>query len=74
MSALHDALDEYLTIRRALGSRIPTAAAQLRGFVRFLESEGAEFVTTQFALRWAQQSTHAQPATWAERRPSQKRA
>lgn len=67
MSALHDALDEYLTIRRALGSRIPTAAAQLRGFVRFLESEGAEFVTTQFALRWAQQSTHAQPATWAER-------
>jgi integrase/recombinase XerD len=67
VSALHVALEEYLAIRRALGSRIPTTAAQVRGFVRFLEGEGAEFVTTQFALRWAQQSVHAQPATWAER-------
>jgi integrase/recombinase XerD len=59
MSALHDAVEEYLTIRRALGSPVSRAAAQLRRF--------ADFVTTQCALRWAQQSTHAQPATWAER-------
>jgi integrase len=67
VSALHDAVEEYLTIRRALGSPIPRAAAQLRGFATFLEGEGADFVTTQFALRWAQQPAHAQPATWAER-------
>jgi len=65
--ALRDAVEEYLTIRRALGSKIPTAAAQLRRFATFLESEGADFVTTKLALRWAQQSVHAQPATWAER-------
>lgn len=67
MSALHDAVEEYLAIRRALGSPIPRAAAQLRRFAEFLEGEGAHFVTTALALRWAQQSAHAQPATWAER-------
>lgn len=67
MTALRDAVEEYLTIRRALGSPIPRAAAQLRGFAGFLEREGADFVTAQLALRWAQQSAHAQPATWADR-------
>lgn len=67
MSALRDAVEEYLALRRALGTPILTAASQLRGFVEFLECEGADFVTTQFALRWARQSTRAQPATWADR-------
>lgn len=67
MIALRDAVEEYLTIRRALGSKIPTAAAQLRRFATFLECEGADFVTTKLALCWAQQSVHAQPATWADR-------
>ena len=67
MSALRDAVEEYLALRRALGAPIRAAASQLRGFVEFLECEGADFVTTQFALRWARQSTHAQPATWADR-------
>lgn len=67
MSALRDAVEEYLALRRALGAPILTAGSQLRGFVEFLECEGADFVTTQFALRWARQSTHAQPATWADR-------
>jgi integrase len=67
MSALHDAVEEYLSIRRALGSPIPAAATQLRRFADFLEREGADFVTIPRALRWAQQSTRAQPATWADR-------
>jgi integrase len=67
MKPLHDAVEEYLAIRRALGSPIPCASSQLRDFVRFLESEGADFVTTRLALRWAQQPVHAQPATWADR-------
>jgi integrase len=65
--ALRDAVEEYLTIRRALGSAIPRAAAELRRFATFLEGEGTDFVTTQLALRWAQQSARAQPATWADR-------
>jgi len=67
MIGLRDAVVEYLTIRRALGSAMPATAAQLRRFAGFLEREGADFVTIQLSLRWAQQTAHAQPATWAER-------
>jgi len=67
MTALRDAVEEYLAIRRALGSSIPRAATELRGFARFLEHEGADFVTIPLALRWAQLSARAQPATWADR-------
>jgi integrase len=67
MTSFRDAVEEYLTIRGVLGSRIPRAAAELRGFAQFLEHEGAEFVNIELALRWARLSVHAQPATWAER-------
>jgi integrase len=67
VTAPRDAIEEYLTLRSALGSPIPRAAAELRRFAAFLEREGADFVTTELALRWAKQPAHAQPATWAER-------
>ena len=67
MSSLHDAVEEYLAVRRALGYQIPTAATRLRGFVAYLERNAADFVTIPLALRWAQQSSSAQPATWADR-------
>lgn len=67
MSSLHDAVEEYLAVRRTLGYQIPRAAAELRGFAAFLERNGADFVTMPLALRWAQQSRSAQPATWADR-------
>jgi integrase len=67
MSALRDAVEEYIAVRRVLGAKLHRAAAVLRGFVDYLEREGAEFVTTELALRWAQQSATAQVATWAER-------
>lgn len=67
MSALRDAVDEYVALRRALGAQIHRAAGDLHRFVDYLEDEGADFVTTELALRWARRSTSAQPATWAER-------
>lgn len=67
MTTLHDAVNEYLAIRRALGAPLARAAAQLRRFAAFVDSEGSDFVTTALALRWAQQPAQAQPATWAER-------
>ena len=36
-------------------------------FVEFLEREGAEFITTNLALRWAMKPERAQRATWARR-------
>jgi len=67
MSALRDAVEEYVAIRRALGTRLRLAATALHRFVDFVEEQGADFVTTDLALRWAQQPTRAEPATWADR-------
>lgn len=67
MSALHDALTEYLQTRRALGTRLAWPESSLRRFVDFVDAEGAEFVTTEIAVRWAVQSVGVQRATHARR-------
>ena len=67
MTALRLALTEYVTIRRAFGTQLREPAVALGHFVEFLEREGAEFITTELALRWAQRPERAQRATWARR-------
>src|SRR5881628_265588 len=67
MSTLRNAVEEYVTVRRGLGTQLRLPAAALRRFVDFLEHEKADFVTTELALRWAQQPPRCQPATWADR-------
>jgi integrase len=67
MSPLHDALAQYVTVRRALGTRLAEPAATLRQFVAFLEREGAPRITTALALRWAMAPHGVQRATWARR-------
>ena len=53
MSALRDALAKYVAIRRALGSKLGEPAVTLGHFLEFLERQGAQFITTELALRWA---------------------
>ena len=67
MSAIREALEQYIAIRRALGSQLREPAVALGHFVEFLEHKGAEFITTNFALCWACQPEHVQKATWARR-------
>jgi integrase/recombinase XerD len=67
MSRLDAALNEYLTIRRALGFELREVAGCLRNFVAFLQAEGASYITTELALRWATRPAEAQPSTWAWR-------
>lgn len=67
MSKLDVALNEYLSIRRALGFELREVAGCLRNFVAFLETEGASYITTEMALRWATQPAKAQPVTWVWR-------
>lgn len=67
MSALHDALTEYLATRRALGTQLMWPESSLRGFVDFVEAEGTQIVTTELALRWALKSVGVQRATHARR-------
>jgi integrase/recombinase XerD len=67
VSVLSSAVDEYLTLRRTLGFKLAAVGHDLQQFVGFAESEGAEWVTTDVALRWATQSAKASPAHWARR-------
>lgn len=67
MSPLHNALSEYLAARRALGTQLAWPESSLRNFVQFVEAEGAAFVTTELALRWALRSVGVQRATHARR-------
>ena len=63
----HEALARYLTVRRALGTRLQEPATTLGYFVDFLDLQGSKFITTDLALRWACQPKHVQRATWARR-------
>lgn len=67
MSSLQTALDEYLAVRRALGNKLRLAGRLLQRFVEFAEQEGADYITTELALKWATQPAHAQPSQWANR-------
>jgi integrase len=53
VSALHLALQDYLRVRRALGSKLEGHDRLLTDFVAYLEAAGAPAITTELALRWA---------------------
>jgi hypothetical protein len=55
MSALSLHLDRYLKLRWQLGYKLHTPGSLLRNFVRFADEEGATFITTKLAVRWAAQ-------------------
>ena len=67
MSALRDALPQYVALRRALGTKLREPARTLEHFLEFLEREGAEFITSELALRWAMEPQGVQRTTWARR-------
>ncbi len=68
MSALLDQADDYLRLRRALGHNLDQAHRLLPDFVAYLDAIGAETVTVEAALVWAQRPD-ADPTTsvWARR-------
>ena len=53
MTALRDAVADYLTIRRAVGYKLREHEWALESFVSFLERAGASTITTDLALKWA---------------------
>jgi len=66
MTGLHQALRDYLALRRTLGADLRGPEFHLRRFLEFLDREEASVITTDLALRWAT-STGAAPATQAQR-------
>ena len=67
MISLRKAVESYLTMRRSLGFKLRDMGHNLRHFASFMEQEGASVITTELALRWAQQPQDVQPAQWAAR-------
>lgn len=48
-------------------AKLPEPPRTLRQFIDFLKEQGATFITTEWALRWAMQPRGVQRATWARR-------
>jgi integrase/recombinase XerD len=68
MSALEQALADYLQLRRSLGHELADVGRLLPGFVSFLDAEGAATVTIQAALTWAQQPATGRVTSVGSRR------
>jgi len=67
MKPLRESIEEYVTMRRALGFKLREDGAALADFATFMERQGTDRITTQLALAWAQAPKAAQPAHWATR-------
>ena len=53
MSALRKSLDDYLSVRRALGAKLDRAEKLLGQFITYLEQQQALTVTIEHAVAWA---------------------
>lgn len=67
MSMLRGAVEDYLTVRRALGYKLKQHDLLLREFIAYLEQVGADSVSTRLALEWAKLPSSATVTWWAAR-------
>jgi site-specific recombinase XerD len=67
MNTLRESMEQYVQLRRNLGAKLRGVDSALRSFVALAEQEHASFITTDLALRWAQEPRDVQAATWASR-------
>lgn len=67
MNPLHQALADYLTMRRALGYKMDKAERLLGQFTAFAEELGETHIRTETALAWATRPADA-AAIWTSRR------
>jgi integrase len=67
MSPLHDALADYLQIRRALGYKLERAGKLLPQYLDYLDGVGAERITIENALGWVTLPATGSGHWWAFR-------
>jgi len=67
MTALRQALADYLTMRRRLGYKLERAGKLLAQFVAYLGDVGADTVTVEHALAWASLPAGGDPSWWSYR-------
>ena len=62
MSALRQALADYLAVRRTLGFKLCDSERLLTQFITYLENRGEEHVTIEAAVAWATLPAQGAPA------------
>lgn len=62
MTTIHQAVQEYLRLRRGLGFKLYQEGLWLEQFASFLRQRRSRRITTSLALQWATLPAHAQPA------------
>jgi integrase len=67
MKPLTVAAADYLALRRGLGFKLRHETWWLPDFVAFLDTHGSSTITTDLAVRWAQQPPDADPSWWAKK-------
>jgi integrase len=67
MNRLSQAVDDYLQTRRALGFKLTNEEQLLRSFLAYMDTVGADTVTTAHAVRWATSATLTKAVYHAKR-------
>jgi integrase/recombinase XerD len=67
MSALGEAVDEYLALRRSLGYKLEAHGRLLPQFAEFCEQHQATVITTALALEWATEPAERSVVWWHQR-------
>jgi integrase len=67
MSALRQALEQYLSTRQALGFKLRGYRSRLSDFVEYVDKVGATTITSEVALAWATKPQNVHPYTWTVR-------
>lgn len=68
MTALEQAMADYLQLRRSLGHELADVSRLLPSFVAYLDAQGCSTVTIQAALEWAQQPATSRVTSVGSRR------
>ncbi len=67
MNPLHQRVEDYLTVRRALGFKLVAHGKLLADFVNHLDHIGESTLTTDAALEWSMKPQDVQPYRWKQR-------
>ena len=67
MSGLHEHVDEYLRLRRAVGFKLREDERLLGQLVTHVKASGATTVTSELAISWARLPVGVHPNRWAKR-------
>lgn len=67
MKSLHQAVADYLDLRRGLGFKLREYGECLTEFVALLKQQGSAHITNKLAVEYATRRQHEKPVSWSRR-------